>query len=261
MSRKKDVSLQIETFLRGEDIEFQIHSKREMQFILEDIAEKGTRVVLYYDGPAEFLLTTLLGANEQGVWLDVSPHPPENKRILRSAQLTAVSLHQGVKVQFAANSIQQALVGDEDAFYLPLPDYLLRLQRRDYFRLSIPLSTPLKCIIPVRPENPEEPDLPAIIREVPVMDISGGGVALICEEQEAELRPGRTYHDCRISLPNIGTLTVTLEIRNQSSFTNPNGTVSKRIGCQFVRMDNQAHPMLQHYINRLQSEALVRPGP
>jgi flagellar brake protein len=258
MTRKKEVSLQVESFRHGEDAEFQIRSRKEMQFILEDIADKGTRVVLYYDGSGEFLLTTLLGANEQGVWLDISPHPPENQRILRSSHLTVVSLHRDVKIQFATSDIQQAMVGDEDAFYLPLPDYLLRMQRRENFRLDIPISTPLTCIIPVRPENPEEPDKPAVIREVPILNISCGGVALLCGEQEYDLRPGRTFSDCQISLPDTGNLTVTLEIKSQFSITGPTGAASTRIGCQFGRMNNQTSQLLQRYINRLQSEVLVQ---
>jgi c-di-GMP-binding flagellar brake protein YcgR len=258
MTRKKEVSLQVESFRHGEDAEFRIRSRREIQFILEDIAEKGTRVVLYYDGTQEFIMTTLLGANEQGAWLDISPHPPENKRILRSNQLTVVSLHQGVKMQFAASSIQEALVDDKDSFFLPLPDYLLRIQRRENFRLDIPISAPLTCIIPIRPENPEALDKPAIMREVPIANISCGGLALLCGEQEYELQPGRTFHDCRISLPDIGTLTVTLEIKTQSSLTNPNGAVNTRIGCQFIQMNSHTDQLLQQYINRLQSEALVQ---
>lgn len=258
MNRKKEVSLQMESFHRGEDAEFQIRSRREMQFILQDVADKGTRVVLYYDGPREFILTTILGASEQGVWLDVSPHAPENKRILHSDSLTVVSLHQGVKLQFVVDEIQSALVGDDDAFFLPLPDYLLRIQRRDYFRLGIPISTPLKCIVPVRPYNPDEPDQPAITRELPILDISGGGLSLRGEEHEQELSSGRSFSGCRFTLPNIGILTVTLVIRSQSSLTNSDDTVSKRIGCQFVHLDNQTNLLLQQYINRLQSEALVQ---
>jgi len=258
MSRKKDVSLQIELLPRGQDAEFRINSKREMQFILQEIAEKGTRVALYYDEAHNFILTTLYGANEVGMWLDIGPFPPENKRILLSDKITFVSVHQHVKVQFEAHNIEMVLLEGDETFYLELPDYLLRIQRRNFFRLSIPAGTPVMCIIPIKPFNPDKPKEPEILREVPVVDISGGGIALLCGEHENELRPGRTFKDCRISLPGAGTISVNIEVKNNIKFTTPNELVNTRAGCLFGRMDNQTNSLLQSYITRLQSDLLVK---
>lgn len=258
MSNKKEVSLQIEHFSRGQDIEFRIKSKKEMLFILQDIAEKGTRVALYYDQAHNFILTTLIGANADGMWLDIGPFPPENKRILLSDKITFVSLHKHVKVQFEAHEIVSALLEGDETFYLELPDYLLRIQRRDYFRLSIPASTPVKCIIPIKPNNPDKPEEPEILREVTVLDISGGGVSLLCGEHETELLPKTTFQNCRISLPGVGTIRVNIEIRNNVKFTTHNELVNTRAGCHFVRMDNQTSSLLQSYITRLQSDSLTK---
>jgi c-di-GMP-binding flagellar brake protein YcgR len=254
MTHKKEVSLQVERFPRGEDAEFRIRSKKEMQFILQDIAEKDTRVILYYDGPHNFILTTLLGANEDGIWLDVGPHAPENNRILNSEEIFFVSMHQGVKVQFAADGIQMASLEGSGVFFLELPDFLLRIQRREFFRLSIPTRTPVMCIIPILPENPDEPPF---LREVPLVDISGGGVGLLCGKDESVLLPGKTYQGCRISLPDTGILTANIEVRNGIIFTLHNDIVHKRVGCQFIRLDNQMTILLQRYITQLQTEALV----
>lgn len=258
MPKKKEVSLQIEHFSRNQDVEFRIQSKKEMLFILQDIAEKGTRVALYYDQPHNFILTTLIGANADGMWLDIGPFPPENKRILLSDKITFVSLHQHVKVQFEAHDIVSALLEGDETFYLGLPDYLLRIQRRDYFRLSVPASTPVKCIIPIKPYNPAKPGEPEILREVTVLDISGGGVGLLCGEHETELQPKSTFQNCQISLPGAGTIKFNIEVRNNVKFTAHNGSVKTRAGCQFVRMDNQMSSLLQSYITRLQSDSLVK---
>lgn len=252
--------MQIERFPRGEDVEFRVRSKKEMQFILQDAAEKNTRAVLYYDEFNNFILTTLLGADEAGMWLDVGPYAPENKRILQSNKITLVTLHQGVKVQLEVDGIQLASLGDDggEVFYLELPDQLLRIQRREFFRLAIPFSTPVKCIIPIKPENPDNPDELPVVREVPLADISGGGIGLSCGEHENELLPGKVYQDCRILLPDIGTLIATIEVRNGINFTTHNNVTYKRVGCQFVRLDNQMNILLQRYITRLQSETLAQ---
>ena len=254
----KEVLLRIEHFSRGQDVEFRIKSKKEMQFILQDIAEKGSRVALYYDGTQHFILTTLYGANADGMWLDISPSPQENKRILLSEKITFVSMHQHVKVQFEAQDIVEALLEGDKTFYLDLPEYLLRIQRRDHFRLRIPASTPFKCFVPVKPFDPNKPGEPEIIRDLPVMDISTGGIGLLCGEYEAGLQPKATFQNCRISLPDIGTIRVNIEVKNNVKFSAPNGATRTRIGCQFLRMDNQASLLLQSYVNRLQSESLAK---
>lgn len=253
MSRQK-ITLKIEHFYNDEDIEFRVSSKRAMLSILQSIADQGTHVALFYGGEQNFILTTLLGVNEHGMWLDVGPFPPENKRLLLSDKITFVSIHQHVKIQFKATDIENDLFENDEAFYMELPQYLLRIQRREYFRIPIPSASPVKCTIPIQPENPDDP---VIMREVPVEDISGGGIGLLCEKDEAVLLPGKIFPDCRISIPEVGVLAVTLEVRNGINFTLGNN-VHKRVGCSFSQLDNQMNILLQRYITRLQSESMVR---
>jgi c-di-GMP-binding flagellar brake protein YcgR len=252
----KEVTLKIEHFYNDEDIELRVFSRKEMLSILQSIADQGTRVALYYGGGQNFILTTLLGANEHGMWLDVGPFPPENKQLLLNDKITFVSMHQHVKIQFTASDIENDLFENNEAFYLEMPDYLLRIQRREFFRTAIPASFAVKCIIPTPPECSDDP---VIMREVPVVDISGGGIGLLCGEHEATLLPEKIFRDCRISLPDVGTLTATIEVRSGFNFTTPNNVTHKHVGCRFIRLDNQMNNLLQRYITRLQSERLVRP--
>ena len=252
---KKQVSLTIERFHNDEDLEFRVSSKRGMLSILQGIAEQGTHVALFYGGQ-NFILTTLLGVNEHGMWLDVGPFPPENKQLLLSDKITFVSVHQQVKIQFVVHDAENDLFENNEAFYLELPEFLLRVQRREFFRSAIPSAAPVRCIIPIQPENPDEP---VVKRAVPVVDISGGGIGLLCKEDEAVLLPTKVFPDCQVVIPDVGTLTVTIEVRNGVNFSTPNGTIQKRVGCSFVRLDNQVNILLQRYITRLQSESMVRP--
>lgn len=246
MDQKKEVVLQVERFHDDEDREFRIPSKREMLSILQRIAKQGTRVALHYDEHQNFILTTLLGADENGMWLEIGPFPPENERLLLSEQFTFVSVHQNVKVQFVAHHVENALFENTKAFYLKLPDYLLRIQRRDYFRQSAPPGAPIKCIISGR------------MREVPILDISCGGIGLQCSENEAELVPGKTFEDCQIPLPGIGTVKVTIEVKSNIKFTARNSVVQIRAGCQFINPSIPMQQLLNRYITRLQAEAAAK---
>ena len=54
-----EVALKIEYFYNDEDLEFQISSKKEIIFILQSIADQGTRVALFYGSGQSFIATTL----------------------------------------------------------------------------------------------------------------------------------------------------------------------------------------------------------
>lgn len=258
MIRAKEVPLKIELFSSGEDSPFLIRSKTEIRFVLQGIAQKGARAALYYDEGKDFILTTLLGADGQGIWLDVGPHAADNRRILRSKELIFVSSHQQVKVQFAAHHAESVLFENRETFYLPLPDTLLRLQRRDYYRLLAPVREPLKCVVPAIPSAQMKPNTYAPKREITIMDISAGGVALVCAEHETELQPGKIYPDCRISLPDTGILVAAIRVKNIIEITSRDGAVHKHAGCEFIHLDGKMAILLQRYIIGLQNKTPVR---
>jgi len=147
---KKDIPLKIEIFSSGEDDKHRLTSAKEIEFVLRCIAEKGTRVALYYGDANDFILTTLLDADNKGLWLEQSPNNQDNRRIAESNKLVFVSSHLQVKVQFTTHQISAVVHQGYPAFYLPLPGSLYRLQRREYYRLTAPIAHPLRCTIPVK---------------------------------------------------------------------------------------------------------------
>jgi len=87
------------------------------------------------------------------------------------------------------------------------------------------------------------------------MDISVGGVALVCAEYEAELQPGKIYTNCQITLPDVGILTATIRVKNTFEVTLREGIVKRRAGCEFIQMDGKMAILLQRYITHLQSSS------
>lgn len=252
MSEEIEIPLTIEPLSDDTDSNFFIRSKREIQFILHSIAKAGARAALYYGGNSDHILTKLLGVNEQGVWLDIGPKKKGDMRILNSSEFIVVTSHLQVKVQFAVHLIKNVLFENREAYYLPLPDKLLRVQHRDYFRLRTPFSKPLACIIPVGP-GPRAPK-----REFSITDIGEGGVSLVCEDNETEVRPEKIFQNCQISLPDVGMLTATLKVKNILDITLPNGEVKKRAGCEFIHLPGKMTILLQRYLTRTQSQNLAQ---
>jgi c-di-GMP-binding flagellar brake protein YcgR len=181
------------------------------------------------------------------------PFSHENIQLLLNNKITFVCAHQHVKIQFVAREIKNDLFENNAALYLKLPDHLLRIQRRSFFRIDIPHTSPVKCIIPIQPENPGEA---VILRAIPLVDISLSGIRLLCEIDEITLLPNTTFPNCQIELPTFGLMTVTIEVRNVISFASHDNVTRKHIGCRFIHLDNQT-AMLQDYISRMECKTLV----
>lgn len=243
---EKDIPLKIEKLSSSEEEEFRLVSPKEIEFVLRKIAEDGSRVALYYGGSSYFILTTLLGVDDSGLWLEQGPDSTANRRIIESDDLVCVSAHLNVKIQFAAHQASATDFQGYPAFYLPFPDSIFRVQRRDSFRLTPPPSAPLRCIIPIsEPQQKRQ-------KEVTIMDISAGGIKITCAENDLELEEGKTYENCQIKLPGVGTINVTITVKNLVSLTTKSGQVLRRAGCQFQKLDGTTNILLQRYVNNMQ---------
>ena len=251
---EQNIALKIDYFYNDDDIDLRVESKKEMHFILQNVANQGNHVALYYGNHHVFILTILLGADDQGLWLDISSSSAENKQILRSEKITFVSSHRNVKIQFESTNIKSDTYEGHEAFYMEYPDYLLRIQRREFYRVHIPVSIHIKCMIPIQPDSPEEP---IIKREIPLVDISGNGIGLLCDENEADLIPEKIFSGCQISIPEYGILTFTIEVKTSINITTRSDVIKKRVGCHFVELDNKMNILLQRYITFLQRENLA----
>ncbi|HEU0186948.1 MAG TPA: flagellar brake protein [Gallionellaceae bacterium] len=247
----REVALTIEKFYNEEEEKFLIYSRKEIQLILHAVARKKNRAILYFDHGKQFIQTMLLAVDHEGIWLDVGPDDVINKYILNSHDMVLVSMHHHAKIQFEGSHIYLVSYAGNPAFYMTLPEKLLRLQRRDYFRLPIPSDTALKCVVPPGPDDE------ATSSDVTIMDISVGGIALVCKENTTRLEEGKTYPDCRIDLPGIGTLKVTIQVRNMFEVTNKHGVVTKHAGCEFMNLNGQMSMLLQRYIAQMQRQLVA----
>jgi flagellar brake protein len=246
--RAKEIPLKIELFSNDEESDYLISNHREIVSILQSIAQRKSRVALYYNEGNSMVLTMILAVDENGVWIDATSNPLDNRIIERSKRIIFVTTHNQAKVQFVATDVMLGTYEDGPAFSLGLPRKLLRLQRRDYYRLVTPETNALKCII--RPI----PGQTHIQHEVTVMDISIGGVALVCEASGIELQPGMVYEHCQIELPEVGKLEAAIEVKNAFEITDRNGKIKRRAGCVFVQPDGKTTMLLQRYVAQMQQK-------
>ena len=251
MVKEKEIPLTIETFSENEDGRFAIISKNEIKNILRTVYLRNTRAALYYSEGHSFYLTTLLAVTEDGIWIDPPSKPQYIRNILNSDRIVFVSSHNQAKVQFDTDLVLQDTYNGRNALFLSLPPKLLRLQRRDYFRLDAGPKNPLTCVINPIPNQSHSK------HEAAIMDISIGGISLVSEETDFDLTPGTTFPRCEITLPSIGNLTATVQVMSAFDVTAKTGKKVRRAGCEFVNPDSRITGLLQRYVTHMQLQETV----
>lgn len=226
---------------------FQIHSRTEIGFILKGAMTGGEMVSTHFSGGRESFVTALLAVDvKQGYCIfDAAGDPAVNRRLCASDRVSFVSRHDKIKIRWEVSNVTAVTFEGRPALRSGLPETLLKFQRREFYRAETPVVRPVKCSIPQ--ENGK-------VVVVNLFDISLGGVGLNGFPDGFDLDIGRDLPGCTITLPEIGVINVTLQIRNALEVPLRDGRMGRRAGCMFLRPPPGTETLVQRYIIRLERE-------
>ena len=234
--------------------DFEVSSRREISALLRTIGEKNQLVRMLIRGEADVCVTSILEVDPDTgtLVLDRSIDPAQNERIVKADRIFFETTLDKIRILFAADAVRATRYQDAPALMIDLPATLVRLQRREFYRMATPVSNPVRVVIPM----PEE--LGGGSALFPLADISCGGIAILDNKAVLGHTIGDNYLQCRIDLPDIGLVTTSLQVRNALDITLLNNKTNRRLGCQFVDMSRGALSMVQRYITRLERERNAR---
>jgi c-di-GMP-binding flagellar brake protein YcgR len=240
-------------FLSTEEFsQYMLNSKGEMFAVFRGMVAQVSQIAVFFNEGRDMLLTSLLSYDDGGLVLDLGANADVNRRALEAAKLFCVAYLEKVKIQFILRGLRSVETKDGPAFLAALPDSVLRLQRREYYRLATPIARPLKCAITF----PTESGAPRIV-EAAIADISGGGIGVISLPADLTLEPGFEF-SCRIDLPEVGVVSSTIVVRSVFDAVTRSGAKSKRAGCEFIRLPGPMLTLIQRYIIKVERERKAR---
>ena len=229
---------------------FKIQSRREITSLLRGIAENKQliRVLMEHSGEAAVSAILHIDEDEDYVVLDSSSDDDIKARLLKSGNISFETVLDRIRIVFFSTQIQACVYEDKPALLIPIPATLIRLQRREFYRVPTPLVAPVYCTIRINDGDH------SANYNLPLQNVSGGGVALIDEKQGLDNTVGKLYPDCAIYLPDNVVIITTLEIRNSHDVSLPNGKISRRVGCVFVGLPKAMLAAIQRYITKLERQ-------
>lgn len=232
---------------------YMLSNPLDVLFVLRSMIKRNCMATVYFDQGRSFFLTKVLdiSTDEKSLILDVASDAEVNRQALHAQRLTVTANLDSVKIQFQLKGLRTTTHDGQPALAGNVPSELLRLQRREYFRLVPPIADPLHCDVPVRNDLGSS----AHTLRLTVADISGGGLGLMVPiEAGAHFRPGTIFTDCRLQLPEENAMAVSLSVCSVYPVTTKSGYSFLRAGCEFVKLPGARLTIILRYITRIERE-------
>ena len=236
----------------SEDLaQYKIYSRREIVSLLRAMNEKNQLVSMRADG-SDNVVTSILEVDEVSdlVVIDRAPSRIVNQRLLESEHVTFETVLDSIRILFFADGMQECLYEGQPALCTPIPKSVIRLQRREHYRVPTPVASPLRCSVPVPNEDGQGVTTVFVI----LKNISGGGIGVIDEKKQLDNTIGVVYKNCRIEIPGGPPVVASLQVRNSFDQKLPSGKDVRRVGFMFVDLPKPMLATVQRYITKLERE-------
>lgn len=229
---------------------FGIEDGAERLRLLRALADSREMVTLHTADDADcHVVSRVLGVDAGAGTVDLEFNTDEARRdAFRGAVgVTAVALLDRVKLQFGLGRFTLVGEGERGRIRAPLPRSLVRLQRRDAFRVE-----PTPSAVPrlwLREHGGE--------RSVRILDVSATGLAFEVVPDAVVPQVGTCLGACRLELPAMAPIRCDLLVRavepNVDPFSDPAEGAPLRVGCAFDALEPSAARAVQVFVNLAQA--------
>ncbi len=229
------------------DIEkYLLRSKGEIVQKLRLLSKSKSAISGYFNNGNDFFLTSIIEVlrDKNVLVLDITPDPELNKKITAASPIVFKAKHLGIAAQFKATNIQTAKFKNQQYFACAIPDDLLWVQRREHFRVHIPLSQ--NALVQIKTNQGD-------IKEYRIIDVSGGGIAIADESFTLNVEAGDEFNNVDLIFSNELSCTTDLTVQNTLPLHFNKPSAGQRIGCHFNALFADFAADLQRYINQLDS--------
>ncbi|MCE9638735.1 MAG: flagellar brake protein [Betaproteobacteria bacterium] len=227
--------------------QYAVGSRLEISQILHAIMRQAALITASIGD--DFFLTSIVQIDDAAgcLMLECERNGRFADRILSRQRLLCSTTLEKIKIQFVCEDIALATCEGRDAFRIALPQDLLRLQRREYFRMATPVTVPVKCTMTV-PHNDGNTNV-----QLSLVDISCGGIAMLTPPELFTPALGAVY-DCGIHLPGTAVLRTRVQARNAFMMNLANGKSVQRSGFAYVDLRESMLSIVQRYILALERQ-------
>ena len=193
-------------------------------------------------------LTTVLAVDPQRaeLILDCLANQQANRRICDAGAAQLAGVVDGVRLQCALEGVEEVPFHGGPALGARIPARLLRLQRRESFR--VPAS--IECEIVVDDGGSVR------VLELRTANLSVGGMALVADAAAFDAAPGQVIENCHVALGKDDAISAKVEVTSVVATESRGGVNRLRIGCRFVGLPGPMESLLARHIAQFERDRM-----
>jgi c-di-GMP-binding flagellar brake protein YcgR len=229
---------------------YQVDSRKEIIMLMRNLQENKQLVNMIINEGSEVIVTAILKIDDDSnsIIFDCASTESANQRVIEAPRVYFEASLNRISIQFSSSSMSRSTFMGTPALSCTIPASLIRLQRREFYRIDTPITHPIYCVVNVPEENGGG------VAKLPLVDISCGGVAMLDEKKLLNADFGTLYENSKIDLPGVGLISVTLQVRNSQNLLLMNHKSSRRVGFQFIDIPKSILSQIQKLITKIERE-------
>ena len=230
---------------------FLIHRPEKIISKLSILFKNKCLLTVYFGDNDDSFITTILDIYIENNYLTFyhGPKVGSIEQLLNSQKITFKTEYAGIKVAFEAIKVAKIQRQGVSIFVIPVPESILWLEARDFYRVKSPISKSSYCQLILNDQDPIN---------LKLYDISLIGLSVLnaCREISALMIPDTHFEQCKLILADTGEDTVSFTIRRRKYITNPE-TLNRmeKIGCKFTRITPTFENTIQRYMQQIETES------
>lgn len=229
---------------------YEVASELERYRLLREISKRVEPVTVHLgrdeDDKDRFFVTSIVEVDRKHNVMHIERAQVEAFNRLTNGRddLHCAARLDRVPIEFVITAPKPSTYKDYETFAVPLPEVLVRMQRRAYYRLAIASSTHAVVKLAVKiPKSNQVQTYTALIT-----DLSLGGIGCDLPQQvDLDFEPGMLLENCALHLPDMPSIEAHLEIR--VCFQKHIGALTGwHLGFMYVDMPENVANQIQKYI-------------
>lgn len=228
---------------------YTVYSALEISRILQGMMQERQQIQMHFaDLPREAVTAILaVDPDRKTLILDALPDPRLDSLAVQTPRLHFNGKQNRIAITFSTGAARSVQFEGAPALEVAFPERLTRLQRREFFRVSVRNS-----FITVSADGER--------RVFSVRDVSQTGCCLVDPDKYMADKVGNILADCTLALSGIQELGVTLEVRSSYDVTRPDGRQQRQVGCCFVALESEKAALIQRYVMQVERQSRALTG-
>ena len=227
-----------------------IKEKLGIQTVLKKLKKSKSLVTVYINEYVSFL-SPIVELDNTNIYLDMGPDQKLNELLLKSQHVICTTFEDRIKIQFELSSIIEDSFEGLPILKCKMPDMLLRLQRREHYRVDIPKNYQVYCTYKDTDEIGE-----ATTVRLSTVDISGGGLSARGFTDSILTKVSKPLGQCKLHLHDLGDIIVDCQVC-YIQHSDDTDISKSRAGLKFLNISDSDIMRIQRFVMQVERQKKI----